>query len=244
MQISEVYNADVLRSLLPESADAICIKETESTNTIARELICKGASNGSLLIADRQTAGRGRRGKSFFSPDGGIYMSVIVRERDAVPYTVCAAAAVCKALRSLGAKTEIKWVNDIFIDGKKVCGILCERVEEHIIIGIGINHSITDFPEELNDIAASLPKEFPDRQKTAAAVIKELFRSLADPTAARAYYAKNMMLYGKTVSYEYNGNTHTGKIIGLGENEELLVESGSKHIALTSGMVTPVEADK
>ncbi len=241
MQNSEVYNADVLRSVLPEGADAVCIKETESTNTIAKELIVKGAPNGTLVIADRQSAGRGRRGKSFFSPDGGIYMSIIVRECDSVPYTVCAASAVCRALRSFGTDAKIKWVNDIFIDNKKVCGILCERVGDSIIIGIGIDHSVKEFPDELKDIAASLPEGVPDRQKTAAVTIKELFRALDNTEESKAYYAENMMLYGKRVTYQHNDDEHVGTVIGLGENEELLIKTEGGTVALTSGMVTLCE---
>ena len=152
-------------------------------------------------------------------------------------------------LRSYGVDAKIKWVNDVYIDGKKVCGILCERVcdTQHgnaIIVGIGINHSVAEFPEEIKGIATSLPSHVPSRETIAIAVIKALLSELEDVKASKAYYAENMMLYGKTVSYEFNGDSYIGKVVGLGENEELLIESGAKHIALTSGMVTPIEADK
>lgn len=238
MTNSVIYNAPEIREILPDGADAICIKETVSTNTIAREYISSGAKNGTLIVADRQSGGRGRRGKSFFSPDGGIYMSVIVREQNGVPYTVCAAAAVCKALRSFGVDAKIKWVNDVFIDGRKVCGILCERVDGYIIIGIGINHSIKDFPDELKLIAASLPAGVPDRQKTVCTVAKELFWALANVCDSKAYYAKNMMLYGKKVIYELNGTEQIGTVTGLGDNEELIIETECGNVAITSGMVT------
>ncbi len=238
MNNSEIYRADRLRSVLPEGADAVCIKETESTNNIARELIASEAAHGTVIVADRQSAGRGRRGKSFFSPEGGIYMSIIVRWQDNIPYTVCAASAVCNALRSFGIDAKIKWVNDIFIDSKKVCGILCERVGDFVIMGIGINHSVKDFPDELKDIAASLPEGIPDRQNTVCAVTKELFEALANPSDAKAYYAENMMLYDKKVIYEYNGTEHRGTVIGLGDNEELLIKSEGATVVLTSGMVT------
>lgn len=241
MQSSKIYKTDILQSVLPEGADAVCIKETESTNNIARELIASEAAHGTVIVADRQSAGRGRRGKSFFSPEGGIYMSIIVRWQDNIPYTVCAASAVCRVLRSYGTDAKIKWVNDIFIDSKKVCGILCEKVGEFVIIGIGINHSIKDFPDELKDTAASLPEGIPDRQNTVCAVTKELFRVLADPVGAKAYYAENMMLYGKRVIYEYNGEEHRGAVIGLGDNEELLIETDGGTAAITSGMVTLCE---
>ena len=238
MNDSVIYDASAIRAILPSGADAVCIKETESTNTIAREYISNGVASGTVILADTQTAGRGRRGNTFYSPEGGIYMSIIVRDEEGVPYTVCAASAVCKTLRAFGVDAKIKWVNDVFVGGKKVCGILCERVDGFIIIGIGINHSVKAFPEELKDTAASLPKSVPNMQKTVCAVTKQLFNSLANVADAKAYYAKNMMLYGKRVLFDFNGAKHSGTVIGLGKNAELLIETDGGNIIINSGVVT------
>ena len=212
---------------------------------MAKELAPQSASDCIVILADRQTAGRGRRGKSFFSPDGGIYLSIILRERENLPYTVCAASAVCRVLRSYGVDAKIKWVNDVYIDGKKVCGILCERVcdTQHgnaIIVGIGINHSVAEFPEEIKGIATSLPSHVPSRETVAIAVIKALLSELEDVKASKAYYAENMMLYGKKVRYQLNGEEHIGTVTGLGENEELLIKTDTSTVAISSGMVTPI----
>lgn len=245
MQLSEIYNATQILSALPSCAEAICIKETESTNNIAKELALQGASHCTAILADRQSAGRGRRGKSFFSPDGGIYLSLILRERENVPYTVCAASAVCRAIRSFDVDAKIKWVNDVYIEGKKVCGILCERVcdTQHgnaIIVGIGINHSVAEFPEDIKEIATSLPAHVPSREIVAITVIEALLSELEDVRASKAYYAENMMLYGKAVSYRLNGEEHIGTVVGLGENEELLIKTSTGTVALSSGIVTAI----
>ncbi|MBE6641917.1 MAG: biotin--[acetyl-CoA-carboxylase] ligase [Ruminococcaceae bacterium] len=237
MLISDIYDLEVIKKALPEGADAICIKETDSTNNMARELISQGVPHGTVILADRQTAGRGRRGNCFYSPDGGIYMSVILNAEN-IPYTVCAASAVCRVLRSFGVDAGIKWVNDIFIDGKKVCGILCERIGDHVIVGIGINHSVEKFPPELETVAASLPIGVPNREKTVAAVLCELFNVLDNVDDAKAYYKENMMLYGKKVNFDLNGAKKQGTVIGLGDNEELLIKTANETVAITSGMVT------
>ena len=141
-------------------------RETASTNLDARRWLQDGAAHGSLVAADRQTAGRGRLGRSFASADGGLYMSVVIKsDLPAGVLTTLCAVAVRRAIQELTGKTaDIKWVNDLQIDGKKICGILCEGVWQGdrplgVIAGIGLNICQREFPEALRDIAASL---YPD----------------------------------------------------------------------------------
>jgi len=246
--ISEIYNEKILYGL-PEkcqNAKAYCIKETPSTNTIAKELAKACAVSGTTVIADRQTAGRGRRGRSFFSPDGGIYLSMIWNEESKdVPYTVIAASAVCRVLRRHGVDAGIKWVNDIYVNSKKVCGILCERVPTNngksaIVIGIGINHSVKSFPDELKNIAASLELEDVSRQELAKEIIGILGNALCKDNfnAEKQYYAENMLLYKKSVRFEINGTEFRGTVEGLGNDEELIIrKDDGETVRLTSGMV-------
>lgn len=146
-------------------------KTLESTNLTAKKMALEGAPAGSVIIAEEQTRGRGRMGRSFYSPPGrGIYMSFILKPRfdasKAVLITTAASVAVCRAIEKVtGVSCFIKWVNDIYADGKKVCGILTEAVTdfetgqiEHIVLGIGINYGTAsgEFPEELAGIAGSL----------------------------------------------------------------------------------------
>jgi biotin-[acetyl-CoA-carboxylase] ligase BirA-like protein len=142
----------------------------ESTQITAKEMALSGAEHGTVVIAEEQTAGRGRYGKAFFSPRGcGLYMSVILRSdkvrlSEPTLLTAFAAVSVCEAVEAAAGKTaRIKWVNDIFIDGKKVCGILTEAVTDgdgkisFFIVGIGINTKEPEngYPQDISGIAGS-----------------------------------------------------------------------------------------
>lgn len=154
-----------------KSENILVFDELDSTNDHAKKLALQGVPAGTVVIADHQTAGRGRMGRVFQSPAGsGIYMSVILRPggdfSDAIPVTAAAAVAVCRSIRRLtGADAGIKWVNDIYINRKKVCGILVEAVSDpktakldSVIVGMGINFSkpdhtvIKEMPADVQEI--------------------------------------------------------------------------------------------
>ena len=150
----------------------IYLEETDSTNRYAKELAAKGTPAGTVVIANRQSAGRGRLGRSFFSPeDKGIYMSILLRPKlqpeRAAMITSMAAVAVARAIeRAGGVEAQIKWVNDIFLNQKKVCGILTEAGfdavsgrMDYAVLGIGVNVGVMDFPAELKKIATSVSNE-------------------------------------------------------------------------------------
>ena len=165
----------------------------DSTNTRARELARQGAAHGTVLIADHQTGGRGRRGRSFHSPAGsGIYMSVILRP-NCVPHhimhlTCAAAVAMCDAVEAAtGLRPGIKWTNDLVCGKRKIAGVLTELgFDNHgnvdfAVIGIGINccQQEDDFPEDIRSIAGSLASvsgQAIDRAVVAAAMMDALFR--------------------------------------------------------------------
>ncbi len=142
-----------------------------STNLKAKEFAISGATHGTTIIANHQTDGRGRHGKSFFSPaNTGIYMSIILKPNwdisKSTLITIAGAIAVKRSIKKLlHIDLDIKWVNDLFYQGKKVCGILTEAISDFetnsidtIILGIGLNvdHPFSDFPKELKEIATSL----------------------------------------------------------------------------------------
>lgn len=145
--------------------------EVGSTNTIAKFLSQNGTENGSVVIAEKQTAGRGRSGKSWESPLGGVWLSTILTpdvDYSKIPLiTLATGVAAAKTFEKIGVENpEIKWPNDIMINGKKVCGILTEAITnfntiEHVIIGVGIdaNLSTEDFPEELRNTTTTLERE-------------------------------------------------------------------------------------
>lgn len=192
----------------------------DSTNSEAKRRLSSaetGALHKTVLVAAEQTAGRGRMGRSFYSPaQSGIYLSLIwCKEKISEPakMTALAAVAVCRALKEqYGVDAEIKWVNDIFIGGKKVCGILTEGIAnfengciESAVIGIGVNISSEKMPEELKKIAGGVvqPNENYRRSGLCAAIIRELLRLLEGApegkTEAMREYKLRSNLLGKTI---------------------------------------------
>lgn len=191
------------------------LKTIDSTNTYLRALAESGEGEGRVVIADEQTAGRGRRGKTFFSPSAvGLYMSILIRPacsvEDSLFITPMTATAAARAIERIsGKKCGIKWVNDIYIDGKKVSGILCEASFDHkenkvnyVVVGIGINLDVPKggFPKELEDIATSLG-DAGLRDRLAESVVEEFF-SLYDTMPSRDFiseYKDRSVLIGKRV---------------------------------------------
>ena len=158
---------DTLKLALPAKYknNRLYIYDTlDSTNIRAKQLALENAPHGTVVIARQQTAGRGRLGRSFFSPRDGIYISIIVRPdfdlTKSVHVTSAASVAVAESIESIcGMDAKIKWVNDIYADNKKVCGILTEGITdfetgqiESLVIGIGVNTTIKDFPEDLLEL--------------------------------------------------------------------------------------------
>lgn len=137
-----------------------------STSTVLKELARNGAADGTVFTARTQSGGRGRMGRSFASPEGGVYLSMLLRPRctveEALTLTPAAAVAVCRAIEHCcGVTPGIKWPNDLILSGKKVGGILCEAsvgASLSVILGIGINVNTLpeDFPEDIRDSASSL----------------------------------------------------------------------------------------
>ncbi len=217
----------------------------DSTNSYA-----KGEFNGSPLIvlADEQTNGRGRLGRSFFSPAGtGLYMSIALKlPLSADILTVIAAVAVCRAIgRFSDKKTEIKWVNDIFCGGRKVCGILCESISvtngraDSAVIGIGINLSTADFPDEISSVAGSLGLDKIDRNDLAAQIYIELMYLLnMGKEAVLREYETKLFILGKEISFIKNGISYKGIATGINEDANLLVDVGGEIIALSSGEIS------
>ena len=171
----------------------------DSTNNVAKQLAQQGAPHGTVVLSHKQTAGRGRMGRRFESPEGGIYVSILLRPQlpaqEGVRLTLGACVGVCRAMEQAGGlQGRIKWVNDVYLEGKKVCGILTEAATsvengmlEYVIVGVGVNYTEPPegFPPALKDIAGSLygPHRAPPlpRNRMAALLIDQLMDCLERP---------------------------------------------------------------
>lgn len=232
-----------------------------STNDVLRTEALAGAPHGTVVWAHTQTAGKGSRGRSFCSPDGGLYFSVLLRDWvDPMQITCAAAAATHEAIRRvLHISTQIKWVNDLYLDGRKVCGILCEGVTVGsklcaAVLGIGINLVTPSggFPIALKDIAGGLLTAPPadDVPLTLIAEILSLLHAyLADPTQAYmdCYRANNMAL-SKQVCYHLGGVTKRALVQEITDRGSLLLlcedgtvcEALSGEITFENGFAKPI----
>ena len=215
--------ADVIkRNLKTAQVRTVCVQSVDSTNTLARSMINSGENSLLLIAADMQTGGRGRNGKSFYSENkGSVYMTAVVYPNlpfeDTVGITTASAVAVSRAVESVtGKKTDIKWVNDLYYGGRKVCGILCEAVAEKgsvksVIIGVGINLADCEFPDELDSVAGTLGCDSSLREVIIAAVADELFSlefGALDEKILDEYRAKSLVI-GKKIDYFINGQKNT-----------------------------------
>lgn len=220
---------------------ALIFDELPSTSTYLRE---KGEPAGTLVLARSQSAGRGRRGNSFYSR-GGLYFSVklprSMPDSEMWAVTFMAANAVCDAIAELGGKPAIKWVNDVYLCGRKVCGILCEVREDSMILGIGVNLKHTDFPEEIADTATTLEDEGIDvsAQSLCEGIIGHFDRAFEGwliPEALEKYRAR-CFLTGKEITYTENGERKYARVTGIADNGNLLCEHEGEKITLHSGEV-------
>ena len=233
-------------------------KSLESTNTTAKEMAVAGAAHGTIVISDCQIMGRGRNSRHFFSPSGGLYMSIILRPAELclenpTAVTAFAAVAVCEAIESISEKApKIKWVNDIFMDGKKVCGILTEAVTDFesggidwIVLGIGINvyTRTEDFPDDLQSIATSL---FPEekmpgvRNKLSAEIINRILGLETSPNETEIFekYKKRLMMLGKEITVIQNQMEFRATAIDVDSAGHLIVKNeNGEIIPLFSGEI-------
>lgn len=232
----------------------------ESTNKMAKEMAISGAGHGTVIISDCQTAGKGRFDRQFYSPPGhGIYMSVVLypaQLRFAPPtlVTAFAAVAVCEAIEAVCDKVpQIKWVNDIYLDRKKICGILTEAVTDFesgnmqwIVIGIGINFNTPAmaFPKDIRQIAGSI---FPDgnssvtRNHLAAELVNRISASenLYSRKEIINRYYKRLMMIGKKVLVTEVQETYEAMAIDVDDIGRLIVKKDNGDIlSLSAGEIS------
>lgn len=231
----------------------------DSTNNRAKQLAERGAKSGTLIIADSQSAGKGRRGRSWTSPPGtGIWMSLILRPQIlpscASMLTLVAAMAVSDGIdKETGLNSQIKWPNDIVVDGRKVCGILTEMSAEldgihYVVVGMGINANTKEFPEEIAETATSLCRQTGQtvwRSQIIAAVMEafegyyDKFMESRDLSLLYDAYNKKLANYGREVMVMSSTGNYQGVSHGINQKGELLVELPDKTVTkVVSGEVS------
>ncbi|MBR5181726.1 MAG: biotin--[Clostridiales bacterium] len=245
------------------ASDLYVFDSVDSTNNVLKDLASKGAKSGTVVIADHQSGGKGRRGRSFTSPSGlGIYFSYLFKPESGFEkisdLTSWTAVAVADAIKNAyGLDSQIKWVNDLLMNRKKICGILTEVTVEGesgfidtCIIGIGINVNETSFPAELSEIATSISienggKVF-ERAKLASEIIKSMDK-LKETWPDNTYYLEryrelNITVGSKITAFPQmveNGQGRTGEAVAINEDFTLKVKFDDGSVSdLRSGEVS------
>ena len=258
---SDVLSEDAIRQMLGAEAEGIPVQvfdTIDSTNRLAKELAARGTAHGTLIVADSQTSGRGRRGHTFYSPAGtGVYFTIVFRAdtdfSNGIYYTTKAATAVSHAVEQVlpDCKAKIKWVNDIYVDDRKICGILSEAVTDmetgriaYVVCGIGINVNTEAFPEDVT-VAGSLisgrnTDEIPYgiRNRLVAEVWKEMVPWALDPEehSFMKEYRERSMLIGRKVVYTFGEEMLEAEAVDITEDGAMVLKKpDGEIITVTSG---------
>ena len=252
-EIKSLMHADLV------TKEVLYFYTIDATNIKAQELAEKGYPSGTLVVADKQESGKGRRGRSWVSPSGtGIFMTLMIKPdinpNNASMLTLVAALAVAKAITSVtGEEAMIKWPNDIVVNGKKVCGILTEMNAQfdyinHIVVGIGINVHNESLPEEISQIASSLMIEAGGKRFHRAQIIAETmsyfeqyydtFLKTQDLSALVREYDELLVNRNKSVRVLDPKEPFDGKAMGITPKGELIVDTWESRKLVSSGEVS------
>ena len=240
---TDILSAEGIRLRLGEAFQDLPIevcKRVDSTNTELKKRALDGGVHGLTLLAEEQTGGKGRLGRSFYSPPGtGIYMSILLRPEvtgaDAVLITTAASVAVCRGIRNvLGIDTQIKWVNDIYYEDKKICGILTEAISDFelgridsVVVGIGINYQTDDFPDELQARAGCIGRGSGIPRNWLVASILEGVWNIYENLTGREFmeeYRGRSNVIGKEIRFLERGSWREAVARDIDHNGGLIVE--------------------
>ena len=200
------------------------LKEVTSTNEVAKQHL----EDGVIIVADTQTSGRGRHERTWHSPEGGLWCSLVVRHGPEPVVNLAAALAVAKTLEYFGLETKLKWPNDVHIDQRKICGILSETEDDFMIIGVGVNLNNKEFPEHISGTSyvSEIGKEI-DVMKFLEKFV-EIFYTVVQEDFLREY-RKYSSTIGSRVTIK-NGGEITGTAVDVDEQGRLILrlENGKK----------------
>lgn len=252
----KVLDEEYIKSHLTNQRNVQVLDSVDSTNNYLKKMKKNEKMEEMVVIADAQTAGRGRLGRSFMSNQAsGIYMSILLKPTFSLEYakklTCLAAAATSLAIDQMaGTKTTIKWVNDIYLNSKKICGILTEgstSIEqgslEYVIIGIGINMYHQEFSEDIRKIATTIEDEtnqIISRNELIIAIINQIdayLKNIDDHTYMHEYIKKSFVI-GKKVELYQNNQVYVAKVLNITEEGELQVLINNDVKTISSGEIT------
>lgn len=250
-----MLDKEKITALIKGGADVIILEETDSTNNVCKAIASRGAKEKTIVIAKKQTQGRGRMGRSFISSsENGLYMTLLLRPRakitECIDMTVIAAVSVSEAIEKItNKKCSVKWVNDVYLDDKKVSGILTEAscdfstgLLDYAIVGIGVNVSEPEggFDASIKDIACALyEKDAPCgvKNELCAEIVNRFFHyyeKMADKCYMEKYRAYSNII-GKSVDVYRGNEVISGVCVDIDECANLVVESDGRVIRFNSG---------
>ncbi len=216
------------------------LAETGSTNDYMQQIL-RHAPEGTVVIADTQTSGKGRKGRSWYSPEGGLWMSVLLKHNQNCMVSLIAGVAICEALTQYDIDAKIKWPNDILLNSRKIAGILPEVVDEKVILGVGINLNVREFPDDLKAKASSIfietrkhldPQTFYHHLCKSLDVYYGLLRKEEVDTLL-SKWREHTLMRGRDVSIELPDRLVVGKVLDIDRQGALIVmraDYGIEHI--------------
>lgn len=251
---NDLLSAELIQEGLDEYYTIEVIEEIDSTNNYCK-MHADELKDGYVLVADTQTGGRGRNGRSFYSPkQTGIYFTIFLRPKVAIDLalklTAASGTAVAEAIeKNYPLKAEIKWVNDVLVNQKKVTGILCEAGFEmntanldYMIVGIGINVHPRTFPDDIENIAGSI-EDFTNRKVSRNVLLKDVLNIFLDyyknidSNSFLESYRSHSCLIGKEVTVIEAAKSYRAKVIDIDHNANLVIEKDGKRSVLSSGEI-------
>ncbi len=257
LMLPEIIQYGLRTKIIGADSRIVYKNSVESTNELAKKLAYDGAADGTIVIAEEQTGGKGRLARNFFSPkEKGLWFSVILRPqclpKDAPKFTLMAAVAVARAMEKFNLRAGIKWPNDILFDGKKLVGILTEMSAEighvnYIVIGIGINVNVRreEFPADIREIATSLSEmagKNLNRVEFFRAVLEELDKLYIENNFDEVFkiWRKYNITLGEkvTVLSAESGEIFTGLAVDIDAEGALIVDSGGEKKIVYAGDVS------
>lgn len=265
---SDKLNEEMIRNYLNEKNSELIIQvfqEIDSTNNQGKKQVSLGIQHDALILSECQTQGRGRRNKQFYSPcTNGLYMSLVLKKLPANIYpgilTLLTAVAVAKTIeKQTGCKPGIKWVNDLYLNHKKICGILTEATinletseVDSFVIGIGLNIVVEDekVPFELKGIMGGIlnkneSRKQISRNRLAAGIVNEIYTILAkDNLLFLDDYRKRCFVIGKNITFDLNGTKINGFAETVDEKGNLIVQTATEKMTFNYGEITLILGNK